>query len=263
MKQWRGILGLCLTVATLAAGCSGVQRTMVRRHPELSQRIDNVRTVAVLPPLVRVQELRLTEAAERQRHLESQMRTEIQERLERLLQGRGFTVVPAHLEESELGQDGVLRFALTELDNSCEMISREVYWKGSLPVAEAFQVRSTLGPMINVFADRAGADVLVRVDTAIAIKSAGMRRKDLFFDILAALAGTVRRTPVAGGVMEVQLLDGTTGELLWANRGGAVYFDKVDIEFLNEQVLGDFDLYRLNEPKPEQDAPAAAVEATL
>lgn len=251
------------TIAALAgllflSGCVAVPRTTVLLNPEAKTRIKSYRAIAMVPIELEVNEVRLTEMPARLRDLEPGYEAELRALLEKRLQGMGWTLNSPKLDESALGQDNELRFRYAELKQASTLVSRRLYWRGGLPLAEARSIRAGIGGIANVFGARADADGLIFVRAAVVKKSEGMQAKDSFFTLLHALGGSYVRYPVAAAVVEFQFLDAASGEVLWSNVGIRSYFDKVDFEPLVVAMLKEFDLFH---PKFGESSPPSSTQA--
>ena len=243
------------TLAMLLLGACGPRApapTMMRQHPELAARTAAHSRLAILPPRVRIWEMGFNDDETRLRDAEHQLETEITQLISAKLSAHHFTLLPARLDAADLDRQRALRFQLSELFQSYDQLSWKVYRKGALSPDTARQCHATMGPAINPFADRAAADVLLFVDVDAATKSAGLRGKDTFFMVLAALGGSVYMPPAAGAILEIALIDGTTGELLWSNRVAATFRRSLDAAFLVNTAFNEF----------PSDAVAATVEAS-
>jgi hypothetical protein len=116
----------------------------------------------------------------------------------------------------------------------------QVYRKGALPREQALQCKATMASAVNLFADRAQADAVLFTTMDAATKSAGLRGKDVFYTVLFALGGTYVEAPVAAAILELALVDGTSGELLWSHRVGATFRKSIDPAFLVNLAFAEF-----------------------
>jgi hypothetical protein len=231
------------TLFMLLVGACGPRApapTMMRQHPEFAARTAARSRLAILPPRVRIWEMGFNDDETRLRDAEHQLESELTQLIGAKLSAHHFTLLPARLDAADVERQRALRFQLSELFQSYDQLSWKVYRKGAQPPETARQCHATMGPAINPFADRAAADALLFVDVEGATKSAGLRGKDTFFMVLAALGGSVYMPPAAGAILEVALIDGTTGELLWSNRIAATFRRPLDPAFLVNLAFNEF-----------------------
>jgi hypothetical protein len=79
-----------------------------------------------------------------------------------------------------------------------------------------------VGPIANLFAVAGGADALVLTRYFGFDKSGGQRAKEVVANVLpAVLTHVAASSPGAGGRVEVGLVDGMSGDVLWTNKFAA------------------------------------------
>lgn len=203
-----GLLLVCLSLAA-AAGCASF---VPPRHAEFRKRHPTIRTVAVLPPDVEVYKLTFKGDRDMMWELLPPIRQRAQEELERTLAKRGYQVQPLNAGDDVLQQDPALRTSL--------YMVRELFAKQAQEYHKHFFRRFTysIGPEINVFADRADADALVIVRCFGLKKTGGEIAGNWAQTILVAAATLGAVVPVQSPsitIVQMALLDGVTGDILW------------------------------------------------
>ncbi len=232
----RLLLVLC---AAAIAGCAPQQNlSTIRRHPDYTPGSPPYRKVMLVPPEVRVMKLTFHGDLEAQSERVDEYRMAGSDRLGTWFSSNGFSVVDAKLSEAELAEDD-LRLAWTEVQAGRSHLVAKAYRKPGLPLGEAWAYRGTMGPRVGLFSERAGAEALAFWDLAVVEKSSGMVAKDTFFVLLHALGGAVVRYPKSFAFLEVMIIDGVTGELLWSNRGIAYFYEGVDVRWFVDQLVED------------------------
>lgn len=244
-------LGLAVLIALVATGC-GPGLASFRQHPAMIEELQAKPRIAMLPADVSVVELDLYGDYRRLVEIEEPLKAALESAMAERLKMRGFDLRPTRLEEAEVGDDAGIRFDYTRLRLDYNHLTYRVYRK-ELDEAGARGVRAAMGPLVNRFADRADADVLLFSTVAGFVKSEGMRQKDGFFTLIAALLGSYRPSPVAAAIFEIGLVDGTSGELLWVDRSGAVFFREIEARFLVDESLKNFK--GLHNPPADQNPP--------
>jgi hypothetical protein len=215
----RNIAGVVLC-GFLLSGCL----TTVRRHPDFEQRMASISTVAVIPPEVQIVEIafkgdnkRLTDEEEAIEHC-------LTEAVERQLRILGFTVKKSLLDEEHFEEDSDLRFETTQIKEAFGKALDEMYEKEQMWKSKARKYERSLGPDVNRFADHAEVDALVFSRMLGFSKSGGEQAKDVFMAVAigVALGAYVQPAPSEGLILQVALVDGTTGDILWANTASVV-----------------------------------------
>jgi hypothetical protein len=205
--QWR----VALVILTVwLAGCVST----MRKSPRLEERRKTISTVAEMPPDVEIIEDAFKGAGKRLRDDEDHARIRLRTVVTKAIEKRGYRVRDAKLDEAHFREEPDLRFKTTQIQEAFARTMREAYETRSMERSKAFHYERTLGPDVNVFADRAGVDALLFVRMNGFKKSAGQRGMDL---LEAITLGYMQ--PGEACVVEVALVDGTTGDLLWSNMG--------------------------------------------
>lgn len=224
----------------LLAGCvpRGPALTSVRKHPELWDRRGNLLRVAVVPPEVAVVELQFVGDVERLEKREADYVISVADAVAAQLRSKGYEVKPARLDESDLGENDSLRLERTRLAEAEAEMSFKLYRKGALPIAEAETTRASIGPLVSPIAERAGVDALALVSMEAAVKSSGQQYADDFKTVLFAIGGTYYNPPEAGAILEVMVVDGTSGEVMWSNRRRMSFDGDIQVAPLVKDVMG-------------------------
>jgi hypothetical protein len=207
-----------VALLVLVAGCT----TTVRQHPEFAARRAQITGVAVMPPDVTVMrkvfkgddEPLLADAATARARLPLAIAAELRK--------RGFTVKPALLDEPDVAGDDELRYQTTLVTGRFRAAGMQLQPFAGMGKAQAAGWRLSIGPEVNRFADHAGVDALVFAQMAGWTKSGGEIARDVAVTVLT-LGNLIYYRQAA--VVQVALVDGTTGEILWANVGRTVNRD--------------------------------------
>jgi hypothetical protein len=194
--------------------------TTLRQHPEFHGRIGSVDSVAVAPAEARF--VRLVFAGDDEELHEPA--GAIAERLPGLIAERfrhlDFEARALPLGEETYSERPELRFEATLLDQSVSGTLDEMYRKPKRRLRDALRYERSIGPEINRFADLGEADALVFARFRGFEKSAGEVARNVIVASLLAVAtlgNSFPLEPPRGAVLEVCIVDGTTGEVLWAN----------------------------------------------
>lgn len=210
------MLGVLL-VALLASGCAVVP---YRAHPDLAQRLSPGKTLALLPPDVKVYELGAGGVPELMDDWSALGRRHAADALARTLAERNFTIKefipdPTDTRLVETLED--VR-ALVEAVRSAVMIHT---YHPNLTIEEKRQnFRYSVGPLPEL-ADATGADALVFVSGVDHISTAG-RKALMVLGVLVGAAAGVYAGPAAGvSQLTAVVVEPRTGDVLWFNLAAA------------------------------------------
>lgn len=220
MKRSYFIVTAGLFLGFGASGCATYQV-----HPDFKERQKSIKTLACLPPDVAVYKLGFTGGKEPMYDLYPAVKTQTVEELQRVFEEKGYEIRPLDLSESALNQEPELRTTLHTV--------QEVYQKTLGDIAKRRQKKFTysIGSEINSLADWAQADVLLMVKWEAYKKTGGEIAKDMAKTILIAAAtfgSVVPIFPTSQGLMQVAVVDGNTGDILWYHNNLAT--TAVDVE---------------------------------
>jgi hypothetical protein len=209
------VFSVALLASAMLAGCGAM--TTVRSHPDFADSKRIVRTVAVLPSDVESVKLNFTGENEHDLEAEESLRTELDGAVEQTLQNFGYQ--PRRTLLDTLGkQDKQLSFEFEQFKESYGRASQELYQKARIPESEAKNFKAGVGPAVIVLALAAEADALFFVRYRAYTKSGGMVAKDIIAaSLLAAVTGVVAVPAKDSSAVEVALIDGVTGDILWSN----------------------------------------------
>lgn len=200
-----------------AAGCA---MTPVRQHPDFASGKRKVQVVAILPPDVEYRHLVFTGENERDPQREQAISQDLANSAEALLQARGYSVKTDLLKKLEAG-DKQFNFEYEQLKGAYAQASKELYAQPMVQIEESNKFKVGLGSIVNPFAAGCGADALLLARYAGFDKSGGLIAKEVIGSaLLAALTGAYYVPAKNGGSIEVALIDGITGEVLWSNSAG-------------------------------------------
>jgi len=191
----RGVLVACAAVAAVwLSGCV----TTTRMNPAFPARRAAIKRVAVVPPDVTI--VRLTFKGDN-----ALARDEVDRAAARLpgliaaeLRGHGFEVKEAGLDERRFAGEPDLRFRTTQVQRAFLRAQTDLYEMEVIETSKANRTEQTLGPLVNRLADHAAVDGLV-VSTMV-----GLRK---------SWGGAMKK----GAILRIGLIDGDTGDILWAN----------------------------------------------
>ena len=137
-----------------------------------------------------------------------------------------------------------LRFAATQAQQAAdeamnEMFANPRWWK-----SDALNYKRSLGPQVNQFADMVDGEAIMFMRYSYLTKSGGEIAKDVTFSVLLAVAtlGNVMYwQDVTAARLDVCLVDGATGDVLFANTASmSLTFGQPSAGLLVQQAMDGF-----------------------
>ncbi len=214
----RALAAAAALLVCTGTGCTPT--TTVRKHPQFAERRAKISSVAVVPPEVEV--IRVVFKGDNEPLPEDAARitTKLPDLIAGELRRRGFTVKDACLDEQHFGTAPDLRFQTTQAQQAFSTASAQMYQTVAMKKPEAENCQSTLGPGVNPLADHANVDALIFVKMGGFKKSGGEVAKDVAMTVLFLAIGAIVTQPTQGAGIRIALVDGATGDVLWANVAG-------------------------------------------
>lgn len=193
------------------------------RHPDFKTRHAQMQALAILPPHIEAYRITFTGDNEMLYDLLPQVSQWSVEELAATLAKRGYAMKPLDASDPRFSEHPELKASLHTVQELFDKRMEE-YQKRWFPGRFTYSV----GSEVNVFADLADADVLVLVRCLGIRKSAGEMTKDIMKSLLIGVAslGSVMMIPYhAATVIQVAVIDGNTGDILWYYPTQAMPFD--------------------------------------
>jgi hypothetical protein len=215
--------GFALIAAALLVG--GCETTTTRTHPTLEEQLHHVDTVVVIPPRVEIEYVTLTGENERMTEEEDVIRSQLITIAERELRAHGYNVAPFDFENA-LEQDDDFAYLVTQIREGFDKAKEDLGLGKPVSVEQAKKLAISVGDAATIVAAQTGADAILLMRYSGFDKSDGHVAKDVGTSVLVGILTMGQYIPISmasGAFTEVALIDGTTGELLWADvKGGAL-----------------------------------------
>jgi len=206
-----------IVVISIVSGCATM--TPIRQHPDFANAARKVQTVAILPPDVEYVRIVFNGDNERQTEKEQAIVKDLYLGLETALKKKQYTLRP-WLSAKQEEENKNASFDLQQVRTACNEASKQLFEKPANE-EESKNYRVSLGPVVNPVASLVDAEALLYARFNGFEKSGGQQTKDIVAGaLLSVLTGVVAVPAAEGAVLEVVLIDGATGDVLWANRGG-------------------------------------------
>jgi len=205
----------------LFAVLQGCSYTSVRQHKDFNEYVKDVEYIVIAPPAVTVEEVTFTGENNKLADKETAIREELVKLAKAKLEARGFKVVDFDIN-AEMENDKDFAFEVNQVEEAFKQARQELYDGKQVSEEDKAKFNASLGPVVNTIVSRAGADAVLLLHYYGYEKSAGMIAKDIAASVLLTLV--TGSTPVAateGSQVEVALIDGDTGAVLWVNTRAA------------------------------------------
>ncbi len=213
-------IGIAVCIVLLAA-CATKPTTTAREHPDIDTALLDVERVVVAPAIVSIERIVFSGENERLTAQEARIAAELEAATAVALGARGYEVVPFDFNAAREA-DADLAFALNQVTEAFNRVKGDMQLGRAIPEEKKRQFAESLGEAVNQVADAADADAVVIVQFGGFDKSGGQQAKEMASSILlGVLLGSTAIQPSEGSYVEVALVDGVTGNLLWADAAGA------------------------------------------
>jgi len=210
--------------------CSCAANTTVRQHPECKVRFAAAKTAMLVPPESEVVfkssqgSTKLPEeAAKAAKDLSALVAAELSQ--------RGFQVKSGEIQVSSVDNMDDNPAHATAVKGMYDRLALEMYGSYTMPESQALAYRYTLGPEAAELAKQAEAGSLVFVRLRMWKRSGGDNAAETGKNLLIGMAtlGMVvpPKNPSGAAVLQVVLVDGSTGDVLWGNQISEVSFTLV------------------------------------
>lgn len=214
MKRIGGGVVVALGLAAILSGCA---MTSVREHPDFASGKRKIQVVAILPAEVEYRHLVFTGENERDPEREKSIASDIESGMVAALKSRGYTAKLDVVDKARSG-DKEFSFQLEQFRSAYVQAAKELYARAMVPESESTRFKVGVGPLANALAGTAGADALIIANYQGFDKSSGLMAKEITSSVLlGALTGVYYAPAKSGGRVELSLIDGVSGDVLWSN----------------------------------------------
>ena len=211
------------------AGCA---QTPVRMDPDFASAKKTVKKVVVLTPDVLYQLIVLNGENERLPEKEKNVRADLEEKLPKLLEGRGYE---ARRFDAEMVRKKMkdADFAVEQVKSAYRAASNQLYERALVSEEDSQQFRVSIGPVGGALAEALDADAFLFTRYDGYEKSSGLIAKDFAAGVLIGVLTGVARVPATKGAsMEMAMVNAVNGSVLWSNRGGVAGPRELNVQSL-------------------------------
>ena len=211
-----------LAVLFLIAGCA---TTTTRTHPTLEEQLQHINSVVIVPPKVEIEYVTLTGENERMTDHEIAISAQLITIAERELRVHGYDIVQFDFD-SLMERDAEFAYTVTQIREGFDKAKEDLQLGKQVSPEQAKKLQISIGEAVNVVAAESGADAILLLRYTGFDKSDGYVAKDVGTSVLVGIltmGSVITLSPTSGAITEVALIDGATGDVLWADiKSGAL-----------------------------------------
>lgn len=226
-----------IALAVVLIGCiTGCTNTTAREHVTLEDQLKRIESVVLLPVDVKIELVTLTGENERLVEREAELAVKLTDIVNASLTEHGFTTVPSDFTET-VDDEVDVAYAITQIREGFDQVKKDIDFGRVLPKSKINKMKVTVGEAANIVQSVSGTDAIMMVNYAGFDKSGGHVAKDLATGVLVGvltMGAVVPVAPKSGAMIEMALIDGASGELLWVNSGGGYLNEKLATHVLKK-----------------------------
>lgn len=243
-------LAVIAVITLVVCACATKPPAPLPPHPEVVNAIRKVQTIVILAPQVEYTRIVFTGENERLPLLENNISATLLSEFEHTIGGQYTIRKPPEDQPEERKRE--MEFEVQQLYAA---FAARVKMSGTEEEEKpTTRPRVTVGAAATALASRFDADAILLSRYSGFQKSGGQKTKDF---MTGAMLGVVHASE--GGLVEVALIDGTTGELLWMARGTHARFPAGAHSAAPTTARGAAVMALANFPAKESAAAAASV----
>jgi len=209
-----------LTVVLVLLWLSGCAQTSVRHHQDFEVIAKTIHSVVILPAEVEIELINFTGDNEMLVEKSNEIKKQIHFLASERLQKENLKVIDFDFE-AEIANNEDFAYALTEAKEAWNIAKEEMYKRGMVDEKDKAKFQTNFGSVLNVIADKTGADAVLLMHYTGFEKSGGMITKDVAASVLIGVLTMGAVIPVQatqGSFIDLALVDNTSGKVVWANR---------------------------------------------
>ncbi|MCM2679706.1 hypothetical protein [Echinimonas agarilytica] len=255
-------VGLCALV--ILSGCAA-NYTSERAHPDYVNNKVDIERIAIVPPIVEYNSLEFSGENVPIPEREEEMKQIIVDFAAEELRARGYEPVVVKREEVEAELDNY-NIDLGKLREQYSQIRDVLYEKSVVKIEDSVKFEQSVGEAAAIVASYSDADAVLLMRYYAYEKTSGAIAKDVAVSVLvAALTGGVGVQPTSGEAVEVAVLDGISGNVLWTNHASLPSVEAASLKHAMQNLKHDIDDIETNGPEhvgipaaPETDVDTSA-----
>ncbi len=226
---------LFILSAISLAGCAA--HTSVRHHEDYQKAANDIESVVILPADVEITQINFNGDDELLEEKSNSVRQRIHSLASNKLKQENLKVIDFDFD-THISEDEDFAFAITQTKEAWQQAKADMYKYGLVSEEKKAEFQTNLGSVLNIIAEKTGADSALLIHYNGFEKSAGSVSKDIAVSILIGVLTAGAAVPVQateGSQVEVALIDTSSGKIIWANRKpGAVATEAPAVAAFNE-----------------------------
>ena len=197
----------------LLAGCASTGEYNRDLKLKASERIRTIKQVTVLPVNSTVVLQQFAGDPKTLPEKEISARNIISHTIRNFIEERGFAVADLGGDQDDIVSE--MRFEMQKINDLYQKIGKEK--------PEDDQQLRSIGPVVNGISSMTGSDALIVSTYQGVVKTGGEIAKEIVAStLLAVLTGVAIIPAKQSGVLEIALIDGVTGDILWSKSSGGM-----------------------------------------
>lgn len=236
-------------ISALGIGCA---ETTIRQHNDLREHLHEINSVVIAPPAVTIEYVVFNGQNEHLSEREEQLKGALRAVAKQELEAHGFEVVDFDFAKA-IDEDEEFAFQVERVKTEFNFLRRDLYKSATIRESDMSSFQVSVGAAANTVSQMTGADAVLLIHYYGFEKSAGLKAKDATIAIIVGvLTGVVAVAPPSGAMVEIAMIDGVTGDVLWTNVRGGVQVNELIANQALEPLPNDVD------PEVEAEADTAA-----
>ncbi|MFT5277563.1 MAG: hypothetical protein ACI8SK_001503 [Shewanella sp.] len=254
------IIKSLLLLGTLA-WLTGCAQTTVRHHQDFQEVAKNIESVVIIPADVDIELIVFDGDNEKLVDKEKTIQAEIHALAKVKLEAENLKVIDFDFKK-EAENDEEFAYALTQAREAWDISKEDMYKKGVVGEKDKANFQTNLGSVLNIIAEKTGAESVLFMHFSSFEKSKGVIAKDVTSSILIGvltLGAVIPIQATEGSFIDIALVETTAGKIIWANRKVGASSDSSAAQFALKELP---DLVWETEVVAEEQASALAKEAS-
>jgi len=238
---------LLVIVCSFSAGCA---QTTIRQHTDLAEHLREIDSVVIAPPAVTIEYVVFNGENDHLREKEAKLKDALRAVAEKELEAHGFEVIDFDFNKA-IEEDETFAFQVERVKTEFDFLRRDLYASTTVSKDNMSSFQASIGSAANTVSEMTGADAVMLIHYYGFQKSSGVIAKDMTIAVVVGvLTGVVMAPPVSGSMVEIVMIDGVTGDVLWTNVRGGLQVD----ELIASQALETFpdDVDPQETPSPDE-----------
>lgn len=236
-KQMKAIIKNFALIGALV-WLTGCAQTTVRHHEDFKEVAKNIESVVIIPADVDVELIVFDGDNEQLVDKEIAIQKEIHALAKQKLEAENLKVIDFDFAK-EAEQDEEFAYALTQAKEAWDASKTDMYQAGLVSEKDKAKFQTNLGSVLNIIADKTGAESALLVHFSAYEKSKGVIAKDVASSVLVGVLTLGAVVPVQateGSFIDVALVETAEGRVIWANRKVGASADSSTAEFALKEL---------------------------